>query len=61
MMIRETKICKGCGKEFPNSEFASSWRNNTYTHTKCKECRKKGYKIAFKSKQRETQPWEMKY
>ena len=61
MMIRETKICKGCGKEFPNSEFASTWKNNTYTHTKCRACRKEGYRITQLNKKRETYPWEMKY
>lgn len=61
MTIKETKLCRECGKEYPASEFASTWKNGTYTHTKCKECRKKGYRIAQKSKQRTTQPWELIY
>lgn len=61
-MISETKVCRGCGRELPNEHFISRWRNALSTHTKCKECRANGYKIAGNAKKRtELLPWELKY
>lgn len=44
MTIKETKLCRQCGKEYSTKEFVTNWRNGTTTYTCCKACRKELYK-----------------
>lgn len=43
MVIKETKLCRQCGKERPTKEFVTNWRNGTTTYTCCKACRQEIY------------------